>query len=132
MSTYTKSVDVEGGIKAFLRANITPEITVNIGDFGNETPARAIKIERQGSHGIEEFNPIDNARILIVCREESKKKAGQLYNTVRDLINRKGGYLAGDVQVMRSVENSGPTGGRDENTGDPITIGYFAFTIREV
>jgi len=131
MSTVTtKSLDVCPGIKLFLRNGI-PGVTVNTKEFGNTTPDKAILIRRIGSFGGDEYNPIDNARILIVCRDTSAKKATALYNQVRNLFHRKGNYMAGEVSVLWSMENAGPNDSNDDK-GIPTVDGIYQFKCREV
>ena len=131
MSTATTvSLDVCPGIRTFLNAAI-PGVTVNILEFGSTTPDKAILVRRLGSFGTEQYNPIDNARIMIVCRDSSAKKATALYNQVRNLFHRKGNYWAGEISVLSSMENAGPNDGKDD-TGLPTVDGIYQFQCREV
>jgi len=133
---YTvKYKDVQKEIKTYISeqvlGTVDSGIAINLDEFGAETPVKAILIKRDGSFSYPDYDPIEDARIQIVCREHSKKKAWELWNRIRTIIDHKGGYNAGTARIYYSELNGGPNTSRSINQGYPQVYGYYRFQIRK-
>ena len=135
----TISVDVELPLRQYLTDNIAGMVdetdttfrTVIVKEFAPETPNRAILVRRDGSFGQEMYSPIDRARVLVVCRDETPDDVLALSFEVRNLLNRLSGVDMSGLHVGGMYLDAGIDWIDDGDTSLYKTYQYYNMIVRE-